>query len=154
MTVFSSIDRQGRYAYGNQPHIALWNLTRFAETLLPLLNEDLDQAVPIAEEMLHGFQLKYQTYWLAGMRNKLGLFDEGAEDFTLFSDLLNTMHKHSLDYTNTFRDLSTGDIEQTVAWQQAEFQDWHARWHLRLQQQAQSADEAFALMQRHNPSVI
>jgi serine/tyrosine/threonine adenylyltransferase len=68
--------------------------------------------------------------------------------------LLNTMHKHSLDYTNTFRDLSTGDIQHNAAWQTPEFQAWHARWQQRLQQQAQSMDEAFALMQRHNPSVI
>jgi serine/tyrosine/threonine adenylyltransferase len=154
VTVFSSIDRQGRYAYVNQPHIALWNLTRFAECLLPLLNEDMEQAIPIAEEMLHGFQLKYHSYWLAGMRNKLGLFEEGAEDFSLFSDLLNTMHKHSLDYTNTFRDLATGAIEQSEVWQQADFKDWYARWQQRLANQSASAADVQKLMLANNPTVI
>lgn len=154
VTVFSSIDRQGRYAYGNQPHIALWNLTRFAECLLPLLNEDLEQAIPIAEEMLHGFQLKYHSYWLAGMRAKLGLFEEGAEDFTLFSDLLNCMHKHNLDYTNTFRDLATGVIEQSKVWQEADFKDWHAKWQKRLEEQNASDEDAQKLMLASNPAVI
>lgn len=154
VTVFSSIDRQGRYAYGNQPHIALWNLTRFAETLLPLLNEDLEQAIPIAEEMLHGFQLKYHSYWLAGMRAKLGLFEESAEDFTLFSDLLNCMHKHNLDYTNTFHDLATGAIEQSEVWQQADFKDWYTKWQQRLANQSANAADVQKLMLATNPAVI
>lgn len=154
VTVFSSIDLQGRYAYGNQPHIALWNLTRFAETLLPLLNEDLQQAIPIAEEMLHGFQLKYHNYWLAGMRAKLGLFAEGADDFTLFSDLLNCMHKHNLDYTNTFRDLSTGDIQHSDVSQEADFKDWYAKWQKRLAEQSASDAEVQKLMLATNPAVI
>lgn len=154
VTVFSSIDQQGRYAYGNQPHIALWNLTRFAECLLPLLNEDLEQAIPIAEEMLHGFQLKYHSYWLAGMRAKLGLFEEGAEDFTLFSDLLNCMHKHNLDYTNTFRDLATRAIEQSNVWQEVDFKDWHAKWQKRLEEQNANKEDAQKLMLASNPAVI
>ncbi|MDZ4099932.1 MAG: YdiU family protein [Methylophilaceae bacterium] len=154
VTVFSSIDRQGRYAYGNQPHIALWNLTRFAETLLPLLNKDLEQAIPIAEEMLYGFQLKYQSYWLAGMRAKLGLFEQGTEDFILFSDLLNCMNKHNLDYTNTFRDLATGAIEQSEVWQQADFKDWYTRWQQRLANQSASAADVQKLMLATNPAVI
>ncbi|MDP2246548.1 MAG: YdiU family protein [Nitrosomonadales bacterium] len=154
ITVFSSIDEQGRYAYGNQPHIALWNLTRFAETLLPLLHDEIDQAVPIATELLHGFQLKYHSYWLAGMRAKLGLFAEGPEDFTLFSDLLNCMHKHNLDYTNTFRDLATGAIEQSAVWQEADFQDWCKRWQLRLSGQAENITAATELMFATNPAII
>lgn len=154
VTVFSSIDQQGRYAYGNQPHIALWNLTRFAETLLPLLNEDLQQAIAIAEELLRGFQLKYQDHWLAGMRAKLGLLAAGAEDFTLFSDLLACMHKHSLDYTNTFRDLATDSSCQSEAWQQEDFRDWHARWQKRLATQAASASDIQELMLASNPAVI
>lgn len=154
VTVFSSIDQQGRYAYGNQPHIALWNLTRFAETLLPLLNEDLEQAVPIVEEMLHGFQLKYHSYWLAGMRAKLGLFEEGAEDFTLFSGLLNCMHKNNMDYTNTFRDLSTGDIQHSDGSKEADFKDWHAKWQKRLKAQSANETEVQELMLATNPAVI
>jgi serine/tyrosine/threonine adenylyltransferase len=154
VTVFSSIDRQGRYAYGNQPHIALWNLTRFAECLLSLLNEDLEQAIPMAEQMLHGFQLKYHSYWLAGMRAKLGLFEESAEDFTLFSDLLNCMHKHHLDYTNTFRDLATGAIEQSNVCQESDFKDWYTRWQKRLAEQTATNEEARKLMLATNPAVI
>ncbi|GAE06287.1 selenoprotein O and cysteine-containing homologs [Paenibacillus sp. JCM 10914] len=82
-TVFSSIDTQGRYAYGNQPYIAAWNLARLAETLLPLLHDDEEQAVKLAEEEIAGFTDLYHQYWLDGMRAKLGLMDEGAEDESL-----------------------------------------------------------------------
>ena len=75
-TVFSSIDLQGRYAYGNQPHIAGWNLARFAETLLPLLHDDQEQAIKLAQDAISDFSELYQRNWLAGMRAKLGIFNE------------------------------------------------------------------------------
>ena len=98
-TVFSSIDRDGRYAFGNQPYIGGWNLTRFAESILPLLHDDEDEAVKLAEEALSGFSDVFQTHWLAGMRAKLGMMNEEAEDKTLIADLLNMMQKHRADYT-------------------------------------------------------
>lgn len=88
LTVFSSIDTEGRYAYGNQPYIAMWNLARFAETLLPLLDNDKDKAIKIAEDALSDFTDLYHDNWLTGMRGKLGLFNEDLEDESLIKDLL------------------------------------------------------------------
>ena len=112
-TVFSSIDVQGRYAYGNQPPIVGWNLARFAEALLPLLHEEQETAIEIAEEALSQFPKHYDSYWISGMRAKLGIFNEEAEDRTLISDLLNLMQKHDADYTNTFRNLTFDQLEDT-----------------------------------------
>ena len=105
-TVFSSIDREGRYAYGNQPYIAGWNLARFAESLLPLLHENQEQAIEIAQDAISNFAELYQSNWLAGMRAKLGIFNEETEDQSLIEDLLNLMQKYRADYTNTFRSLT------------------------------------------------
>ena len=102
-TVFSSIDREGRYAYGNQPYMAGWNLARFAESLLPLLHENQEQAIEIAEDAISNFAELYQSNWLAGMRAKLGIFNEETEDQPLIEDLLNMMQQYRADYTNTFR---------------------------------------------------
>ena len=105
-TVFSSIDIQGRYAYGNQPNIAAWNLARFAETLLPLLHEDQEQAVKLAQDAISDFTELYHRNWLAGMRAKLGIFNEEKQDESLIEDLLSMMQKYRADYTNTFRALT------------------------------------------------
>ena len=105
-TVFSSIDRGGRYAYGNQPGIAQWNLARFAETLLPLLDPDQEKAVAVATEVLEEFPARFERYWLAGMRKKLGLQTDEAGDAELIRSLLDWMQKSRADFTNTFRDLS------------------------------------------------
>ncbi len=105
-TVFSSIDHHGRYRYSNQPLIAQWNLARFAETLLPLLHSDQEKAVALAEEAIHHFPAIFQHHWLAGMRKKLGLFTEEAEDSELIETLLTWMQQHQADYTNTFRALT------------------------------------------------
>lgn len=151
-TVFSSIDHQGRYAFGKQPPIAQWNLARFAETLLPLLHADMDQAVEIAEEAIHAYPGKYEHYWLAGMRAKLGLLDEEAEDVALAKDLLACMHKHGMDYTNTFRDLATEQAIRTAP--EPDVHAWLERWQGRLQRQAAMPAEATALMLSVNPAVI
>ena len=113
-TVFSSIDTQGRYAYGNQPYIAGWNLARFAETLLPLLHENQEQAVKLAQDAISDFTDLYHSNWLAGMRAKLGIFNEELEDESLIEDLLSMMQKHRADYTNTFRALTFDKMEDTV----------------------------------------
>jgi uncharacterized protein YdiU (UPF0061 family) len=105
-TVFSSIDREGRYAYGRQPNIALWNMARFAECLLPLFDSDTERAVSMAEEHLSSFSATFDRYWRSGMRAKLGLTQEEDGDQTLIESLLQSMREQSVDYTLAFRYLS------------------------------------------------
>lgn len=153
-TVFSSIDHQGRYAYGNQPQIAGWNLARFAETMVPLFHEDSEEAVKLAQAVLSDYIKAYYAHWLAGMRAKLGLFSEEAEDEVLVADLLNLMKEYDADYTNTFRALTLGEFEETSLSGKAEFNEWKEQWEARLARQDQSMDEARQLMRSHNPSII
>ncbi|SFB02074.1 MULTISPECIES: YdiU family protein [unclassified Bacillus (in: firmicutes)] len=153
-TVFSSIDREGRYAYGNQPYIGGWNLARFAETLLPLLHENEEQALKLAQDAISEFGGIYQTYWLVGMRSKLGLMNEEAEDESLVNELLSMMEKYHADYTNTFRALTFDKTEETVLFGKPEFSPWHERWKSRLDKQQESKDSAHELMRNSNPAVI
>ena len=111
-TVFSSIDINGRYAYGNQPKIGVWNLTRFAESLLPLLDDDIDNAIKIAEEALSNYGKLYNEYYFNGMRAKLGLFNKEEEDENLILSLLTIMNKFKADYTSTFLNLTLGNLEE------------------------------------------
>ncbi|HSR01959.1 MAG TPA: YdiU family protein [Methylophilaceae bacterium] len=124
-TVFSSIDTYGRYAYGNQPIIAQWNLTRFAETLLPLLHDNQEQAIELAQDAVSGFTELYKHNWLAGMRAKLGIFNEELQDEALIEDLLSMMQKYRVDYTNTFRALTFDKLEDTGLFGTTEFTQWH-----------------------------
>lgn len=153
-TVFSSIDRQGRYAYGNQPNIGGWNLARFAESLLPLLHEELEEAYKLAEKALQAFPELYYANWLSGMRAKLGLFNEEAEDEALIEELLGMMHKHRADYTNTFRALTLEKTEDTDLYGKKEFDQWYEKWEERLSRQHESKDSAHQLMRNSNPGVI
>lgn len=153
-TVFSSIDTQGRYAYGNQPYIAGWNLARFAETLLPLLHEDEEQAVQIAQDAIAQFSELYHQYWLKGMRAKLGLFSEETEDEVLVKDLLDLMEKYAVDYTNTFVSLTLGRWEGFTLKGHSDFDEWHSHWQARLGRQPESRDEVMQQMKRNNPVVI
>ena len=148
--VFSSIDQRGRYAYGNQPHAAHWNLTRLAEALLPLLGEEEgseDAAVAAAQEALAQFAPQYEAARLGGLRRKLGLMMEEAGDEALAEDLLARMAAAQADFTGTFRGLST-------AGPAALFGDWGARWHARLAREASSAKERHAAMSAANPIYI
>ncbi len=153
-TVFSSIDRQGRYAYDKQPQIARWNLARLAEALLPLFHEDQKIAVDLANEALGNFESRFQGYWLTGMRSKLGLFTEEADDAVLVQGLLDWMHASHLDFTNTFRALSDETAMVTPAYIDARFLTWHSHWTARLARQPQSPFEAAQKMRAHNPAVI
>jgi len=101
-TVFSSIDATGRYAYKNQPVIGAWNLSRFAEVLLPLFHENEDEAIELAKHEIERYRDVYQKTWLNGMRAKLGIDGESTEDAGIADELLALMHEHKLDYTNTF----------------------------------------------------
>ncbi|WP_188207222.1 protein adenylyltransferase SelO [Alkalibacillus aidingensis] len=153
-TVFSSIDREGRYAYGNQPKMAMWGLARFAESLLQLLHDDDDQAVEIAQNSLTKFKDWYHEYWLRGMRAKLGIFNEEDDDEKLFEELLKLMYKHEADFTNTFRALTYGQFEGINVCDTREFEQWHEKWQTRLDRQEQSDAESKELMRQNNPAVI
>jgi uncharacterized protein YdiU (UPF0061 family) len=151
--VFSSIDHHGRYRYSNQPHIAQWNLARFAETLLPLFHPDPQKAVALAEEAIHRFPAIFQDHWLTGMRKKLGLFTEESEDRMLAENLLTWMHQHQADYTNTFRALAEEGVPAEDLSNDSEFVMWHQHWQARLARQPQSKQSSFSLMQAHNPAI-
>ena len=153
-TVFSSIDIHGRYAYGNQPNIAAWNLARFAETLLPLLHENEEQAIKLAEEAISDFAELYHRNWLAGMRAKLGLFNEEPEDESLIESLLSMMQKYRADYTNTFRALTFDKPEDTALFDTTEFAQWNELWQARLGRQQEPKASSHQLMRSSNPALI
>lgn len=153
-TVFSSIDINGRYAYGNQPKIGVWNLTRFAESLLPLLDDDIDNAIKIAEEALSNYGKSYNEYYFNGMRAKLGLFNKEEEDENLILSLLTIMNKFKADYTNTFLNLTLGNLEEMSIFKSDDFKKWYESWQARLAKQNKSRDEIKKLMQSNNPTVI
>ncbi len=160
-TVFSSIDRNGRYAYGQQPRIALWNLTRFAETLLPLLDADEDAAVKQAEAALATFGPRFDAAYRGGLARKLGFSHSGEGDAELAGDLLRTMAENQADHTLTFRRLCAaaespegdgpvrdGFVDPTA------YDAWAARWRTRLADDPQSPNERAAAMRTVNPAFI
>ncbi|MDU0339515.1 protein adenylyltransferase SelO [Bosea rubneri] len=160
-TVFSSIDEHGRYAYGNQSAIARWNLTRLAEALLPLLAEDVDQAIPIAQAALDRFEPLFQSGLVAGFRRKLGLATEEPEDIELIRTLLETMQRGKADFTLTFRRLSQdatsladGEACRHLFANPAEFDGWESRWRQRLEKDTLSAEARRAAMRAVNPLFI
>ena len=143
-TVFSSIDHGGRYAYGNQARICHWNLARFGETLLPLLADDNDKALAIANESLGVFQDRYAQALMAGMRRKLGLFSEHEDDAALAQDLLNAMTDAEADFTQTFRalDPETDDVARPLFSNPDAYDAWAARWRQRLASEPQDVGDA------------
>jgi serine/tyrosine/threonine adenylyltransferase len=156
-TVFSSIDHGGRYAYGNQPAIAQWNLARLAEAMLPLLDIEhvgnVDRAVERAKASLDRFPGLFEQHWLDGMRAKLGLFTQEDGDQSLVAELLAGMQRRSADFTNTFRSLTSGRLVEDAA-ADPEVEAWHRRLVARRGRQPHSSSEVEALMRRHNPAVI
>jgi serine/tyrosine/threonine adenylyltransferase len=150
-TVFSSIDSGGRYAYGNQPPIAHWNLVRLAEAMLPLFDADSDRAVERATAALDRFPARFEQHWLDGMRAKLGLFTPDDDDRALADDLLDWMRARGADFTNTFVALTAGS---PPAAGDAEGDAWHQRWMARRARQPQSTADGAELMRRHNPAFI
>jgi serine/tyrosine/threonine adenylyltransferase len=159
-TVFSSIDTHGRYAYGNQPLIARWNLARFAETLLPLIDAtSTAQAVARATEVIDAFPDQYTSCWLAGARAKLGLDTGDDGDEALAADWLALLGAHAVDFTLAWRrlgDAAAGD-ERPLA---ALFADpvapaaWLERWYRRAERESRSGGERRAAMHRVNPLYI
>ena len=153
-TVFSSIDQFGRYAYFNQPSITKWNLARFAECLVPLINEDKDKAIDIATETINTFETKYEKKWLNMMRDKLGLFGEDAKDQVLILDLLTWMHQNKADYTNTFCFLMDEKIEDIKIYKDENFLIWKKRWAERLILNNGTSENCLNLMKSVNPLII
>ena len=149
-TVFSSIDHGGRYAYGNQPPIAQWNLARLAEAMLPLFDEDPNRAVERATGVLDRFPEVFEERWLSGMRSKLGLFTGEADDEALVGELLAWMQRATADFTNTFRALT---LDHALSGG-SDLDAWLERWEARLQRQPQSRQEVEDLMRRHNPAFV
>ncbi len=147
--VFSSIDRHGRYAFGQQPAIAAWNLARLAEALLPILHSDPETALALAEEAIDSFHQRFRRHWLAALRGKLGLFTDEPDDATLAEDFLALLHQTRADYTRTFRQL-----HPTTAPSDPALAAWHQRWTARLTRQLQPATEVTRRMHAHNPAVI
>ena len=152
-TVFSSIDKLGRYAYCNQPIITKWNLSRFAECLIPLIDGDQDKAIKLATEVIDTFEKKYEEKWLGMMRSKIGLTDEDEKDKFLILDLLTWMHQNKVDYTNTFCHLMNFQTQNDIVYENNEFSDWKKRWQERLSQNS-SSEKYINLMRSVNPIVI
>lgn len=148
-TVFSSIDHQGRYAYQNQPYIALWNLTRFAETLLPLLNEDEKVSISLAENSLDQFMTYYHTAFLRLFSLKLGIKEPHPEDMHLINTLLDIMTDEQLDFTNTFVFLT----HETYSGSDR-MNEWYKLWQKRLSLGHISFEDAIQIMKVNNPYII
>jgi len=152
--VFSSIDAAGRYAYGQQPAIAQWNLARLAEALLPLFDADQARAIELANACIARFETRFQHHWLAGMRAKLGLVNDEPGDAALAERLLAWMHATRADFTNTFARLTPGGAADAAAPHDAAFHAWRGQWQARLARQPHAPEAVTAAMQQRNPAVI
>jgi uncharacterized protein YdiU (UPF0061 family) len=159
-TVFSSIDRMGRYAYGNQPQIAHWNISRLAETLLPLIDPDEKRSIELASEAIGRFAPVFEGFWMTGLREKIGLSGEAPEDRQLIHDLLGMLQENRVDFTAFFRqladaiaDLPEAPVRGLFA-DQAAFDGWAAAWRARLAQESLDPGERAAAMRRKNPVYI
>jgi len=158
---FSAIDELGRYAYGNQPKIAQWNLARFAESLLPLLDPNPERAVELANEAISAFTLRFEEHWLAGIRNKLGLSSNEEGDLELAHALLRAMHENAADFTLTFRrlcdaaadDKADASVRALFA-NPAAYDDWAARWRSRLAVETVEPIARAQAMRTINPAFI
>ena len=153
-TVFSSIDSHGRYSFANQPPITKWNLARFAECLIPLIDKDQDEAIKIATETINNFEKIYEVKWLNMMRDKLGLFGEDKNDKILIEDLLNWMEKNKADYTNTFCNLMNIKTSNNEIYNNKDYINWTNKWQKRILLNNSSKDKSLKLMKNSNPVAI
>ena len=147
-TVFSSIDRQGRYAYANQPRIGHWNLSRLAEALLPLLNADEATALKLAQNAIGEYPGLYQQYWHSALCQKIGIANPDHQAVRLAGDLLDLMWHSGADFTNTFTQLGNNELNDLA------FNEWLPRWHALIDTQAGGMVAAQRLMQQVNPVAI
>ncbi len=152
-TVFSSIDKFGRYSFSNQPPITKWNLARFAECLIPLIHKDEDAAIKLATETIDNFQNIYEEKWLNMMRDKLGLYGNDKNDKKLINDLLNWMEKNKADYTNTFCYLMNIKINDQI-YKDEYFIKWYNEWQKRISENNNSKEKSLKLMNNVNPIII
>ena len=159
--VFSSIDQQGRYAFANQPQIARWNLARFAETLLPLIDEDQQKAIEQAEEVLERFPTCFEAAYSAGMRQKLGFSTEADGDLELAGEFLSLLATNQVDFTLAFRRLSDAadrpDAEgalRSLFVDEHPFETWVRRWRSRLARELDHTDAPGVRMRAVNPAFI
>jgi serine/tyrosine/threonine adenylyltransferase len=153
-TVFSSIDKLGRYSFANQPPIIKWNLSRFAECLIPLIDKNEDTAIKIATEIIENFEKIYQKKWLNMMRDKLGLFGEDTNDRALINSLLSWMEDNKADYTNTFCYLMNVKVTDSGIYNDKGFINWLNIWKKRSLLNNGSKEKQLQIMQNVNPSVI
>ena len=153
-TVFSSIDQLGRYSFSNQPPITKWNLSRFAECLIPLIDKSEDKAIQLATEIIDNFQNIYEEKWLNMMRDKLGLFGKSKDDKKLIDDLLTWMEKNKADYTNTFCYLMNIKIGNNSLYDDKEFINWSNKWQNRISINDNSKEKSLELMKETNPIII
>jgi uncharacterized protein YdiU (UPF0061 family) len=158
-TVFSSIDTHGRYAYANQPKIAQWNLARFAETLLPLIDADENRAIARVTRVVHAFPEQYERHWLKGMRAKLGLMSEDEADLNLATGFLSTMEGKKVDYTLAFRYLADAALSQeepirALFGDPSAYDLWSRHWRARLARETVAPLERAQAMRRVNPAFI
>ncbi|MDU2111368.1 MAG: YdiU family protein [Clostridiales bacterium] len=153
-TVFSSIDTAGRYSYQNQVAMVSWNLCRFAETLLPLISDDEDKAIDIAQDCLAKFTDLAISNLILGMCSKIGIFEPDSNDESLLNGLLDMMKKYKEDYTNTFLALTFEDFPQSGMFVTDEFSVWYKKYQDRIKSQGKSKEEVFNLMKNSNPAVI
>ena len=153
-TVFSSIDQLGRYSFSNQPPITKWNLSRFAECLIPLIDKSEDKAIQLASEIIDNFQNIYEEKWLNMMRDKLGLFGKSKDDKKLIDDLLTWMEKNKADYTNTFCYLMNVKIGNNSLYNDKDFINWSNEWQNRISINDNSKEKSLELMKETNPVII
>ena len=153
-TVFSSIDKFGRYSFSNQPPITKWNLARLAECLIPLIDKNEDMAIKIATEIIDNFQNIYEIKWLNMMRDKLGLFGEDKDDLKLINNLLNWMQSNQADYTNTFCYLMNINSIQDQIYKNKDFINWSKIWEKRILINGGTKQNSLELMKKNNPIVI
>ena len=153
-TVFSSIDTYGRYAYGNQPKIGGWNLARFAEALLPIIDDNSDRAIKLAQDAVSSYGKLFDENWYAGMGRKIGISNINQEDRVLIDELLTIMEKYKVDYTNFFLKLTLNDFNEMNIFITDEFKNWNKVWKERLKCENESEADIRKLMQNNNPTII
>ncbi len=157
---FSSIDHGGRYAFSNQPRIALWNVTRFAEALLPVIDDDESRAISLAEDALSTFAELFDRAYIDAMRARLGLFDARDEDDNaLTRDLLALMAEARADFTLSFTRLTAlangeSDALGPSLGDGAKWSAWRARWQARAESDGSTREQRIARMRRANPVII
>ena len=152
-TVFSSIDKNGRYAFGNQPNIIHWNLAVFANTLIPLISDNKEKSVELIKEKLDNFPSLFTNNWYDMMYKKLGILKPNEKDKILVDSLLKLMNDYKADYTNTFAALTLKDISDDHLFKSNKFKKWRKQWEDRINYSNNSI-ESFKLMQKQNPLVI